>query len=197
MQPDLAEQVVRTRLTESAQLKDAIAKDASFHALIATVGKCLIEALGKGRRVYFLGNGGSAADAQHLAAELTGRYLRERSALPAMALNANSSAVTAIGNDYGYEYVFSRQIEAFGASGDVVVGITTSGNSENVIQAMRVAHEKKMITVGLTGKTGGRLRECVDHCICIPSNSTPRIQEAHIAVGHVLCELVEEGLFGD
>jgi D-sedoheptulose 7-phosphate isomerase len=141
------------------------------------------------------GNGGSAADAQHIAAEFVGRFNFDRPALPALALSVNSSCVTAIGNDFGFDQVFSRQIEALGAPGDVAIGITTSGNSPNVIRAMVAARKIGLKTVGFTGSTGGQLKEAVDHCICVPSDETPRIQECHILVGHVLSQLVEETLF--
>ena len=142
-------------------------------------------------------NGGSAADAQHLAAELVGRFGRERPALPALALTANTSALTAIGNDYGYEMIFARQLEALVASGDVAFGISTSGNSRNVVCGMVVARRKGLIGVAMTGRTGGALIRAVEYCIQIPSDDTPRIQEAHIMTGHILCEIVEHELFGE
>ena len=148
-----------------------------------------------GGMVFFFGNGGSAADSQHLAAELNGRFQRERRGLPGMALTTNTSSLTAIGNDYGYEVVFSRQLESLGAPGDIALGISTSGNAANVLRAMQVAREMKLVRVGLTGQSGGKLRHEVDYCIRIPSADTARIQEAHILVGHILCEIVEEGLF--
>ncbi|MGH9641616.1 MAG: SIS domain-containing protein, partial [Terriglobales bacterium] len=135
--------------------------------------------------------GGSAADAQHLAAEFVGRYLKERSALPALALTANTSALTAIANDYAYDLVFARQVQAVGNRGDVAFGISTSGNSPNVVKAMEVAAATGLVTVGLTGASGGRLRCVVEHCLCVPSNDTPRIQECHILTGHILCEIIE------
>ncbi len=137
------------------------------------------------------GNGGSAADAQHIAAELVGRFLRERKALPAMALTTDTSILTAIGNDYSFENVFSRQVEALGQAGDVAIGISTSGNSKNVIKAIQTAKKMEMITIGFTGESGGELKNCIDFCFQAPSQSTPHIQEAHLAVAHALCDIVE------
>ncbi len=156
--------------------------------------EALISAYSRGRKAIFFGNGGSAADAQHLAAEFVGRYLRERTPLPALALNANSSAVTAIGNDYGYAEVFARQLEALAVVGDVAVGISTSGNSPNVIQALRAARKLGLFTIGLTGASGGAVREFVDVLIAAPSDETPRIQECHILIGHALCDAVEQAV---
>jgi D-sedoheptulose 7-phosphate isomerase len=169
--------------------------NADVLAAIATAGDVLVGALIEGRKVLLFGNGGSAADAQHIAAEFVGRFNFDRPALPALALSVNSSCVTAIGNDFGFDQVFSRQIEALGAPGDVAIGITTSGNSPNVIRAMVAARKIGLQTIGFTGSTGGKLKEAVDHCICVPSDETPRIQECHILVGHVLSQLVEETLF--
>ncbi len=148
-----------------------------------------------GHKALFFGNGGSAADAQHLAAEFLGRYLRSRDPLPAVALNANSSAVTAIGNDYGYAEVFARQLQALAAPGDVAVAISTSGNSPSVIQAVTCARRLGLSTIALTGASGGRLRRLVDTLITVPSNDTPRIQECHILLGHALCDVVEQICF--
>jgi len=154
----------------------------------------LIAAYRHGRKALFFGNGGSAADAQHLAAEFLGRYLRERRPLPAAALHANTSAVTAIANDYGYEQVFSRQLQALAVPGDVAVGISTSGNSQSVIEALKIARQMGVYTVGLTGANGGHMRELVDVLIAAPSNETPLIQECHILIGHALCDAVEEAV---
>ena len=145
--------------------------------------------------MLLFGNGGSAADAQHIAAEFVGRFAFDRPALPALALSVNSSCVTAIGNDYGFDLVFSRQIEALARPGDLAIGISTSGNSSNVLQGLSVAREMGLCTVALTGCTGGKLKNVVDHCICAPSNETPRIQECHILIGHIISELVEETIF--
>ncbi len=149
-----------------------------------------------GHKVMFMGNGGSAADSQHLAAEFTGHYLHERRALPAMALSANTSAITAIGNDTSFDMIFVRQIEALGLPGDVAIGLSTSGNSRNVLLAMQVAQERKITTVALTGESGGLLKDVVDVCLRVPSAETPRIQECHIMVGHIVCEIVEQEVCG-
>lgn len=154
----------------------------------------LIEAYLEGHKAIFFGNGGSAADAQHLAAEFLGRYLREREPLPALALNTNTSAVTAIGNDYGYEQTFSRQLRALSSTGDVAVGISTSGNSRNVVEALACARELGLITIAMTGASGGQLRGMVDVLINVPSEETPRIQECHILAGHAICDAVESAI---
>jgi D-sedoheptulose 7-phosphate isomerase len=161
---------------------------------MSAAAEALISAYRTGRKAIFFGNGGSAADAQHLAAEFVGRYLHPRDPLPALALSVNSSTVTAIGNDYGYDEVFARQLEAFGVPGDVAVGISTSGKSENVIRAVARARQLGLFTVALTGSSGGHLRGQVDVLIAAPSDETPRIQECHILVGHALCDVVEQAI---
>jgi D-sedoheptulose 7-phosphate isomerase len=161
------------------------------------VAERLIGAFTAGKKALLFGNGGSAADAQHIAAELVGKFYFDRPALPAEALTVNTSSLTAIGNDYSFEQVFSRQIEAFGAAGDVCIGISTSGNSRNVVEAFRAARRKGIVTVALTGATGGQMATETDYCMRIPSTDTPRIQEHHILVGHIICELVEQALFAD
>lgn len=162
---------------------------------IAQTSEILIDALQKGNKALLFGNGGSAADAQHIAAELVGRFAFDRPALPALALSVNTSCVTAIGNDYGFEQVFSRQLEALARPGDVAIGISTSGNSANVLRALTTAKKMGLHTVALTGRTGGSLRSIVGHCICAPSAETPRIQECHILIGHIIAELVEREIF--
>jgi D-sedoheptulose 7-phosphate isomerase len=162
--------------------------------VMTKAAEALVSAYRAGRKAIFFGNGGSAADAQHLAAEFVGRYLRERRPLPALALNANSSAVTAIGNDYGYAEILARQLEALAVPGDVAVGISTSGNSPNVIQALRAARRLGLFTIALTGASGGACRELVDVLIAAPSEETPRIQECHILIGHSLCDAVEQAI---
>jgi D-sedoheptulose 7-phosphate isomerase len=169
--------------------------DADVLSAIATVSDIVLGALLQRHKVLLFGNGGSAADAQHIAAEFVGRFNFDRPALPALALSVNTSCVTAIGNDYGFDQVFSRQIEALGAPGDVAIGLSTSGNSPNVLRALLVAKKMGLHAVGLTGSSGGKLKEAVDYCICVPSNETPRIQECHILVGHVVSQLVEETIF--
>jgi D-sedoheptulose 7-phosphate isomerase len=144
-----------------------------------------------GGRLLACGNGGSAADAQHIAAELTGRFFRDRRPLPAMALHGNTSSLTAIGNDYGYDQVFAREVAAHGRPGDVLLALSTSGNSENVLRAIAAARETRMTVIGLTGQGGGKMRDLCDVCLCVPSASTPRIQECHILIGHTICELLE------
>jgi D-sedoheptulose 7-phosphate isomerase len=173
----------------------SLLQSSEYLSAVVKVADAMTKCLRSGNKVLFFGNGGSAADAQHLAAELSGRFLKERASLSGWALTTNSSVLTAIGNDYSFDDVFARQIQGMGSPDDIAFAISTSGNSPNVLRAVNVAREKKLVTVGLTGKTGGKLRGAVDHCICIPSDQTPRIQEAHILTGHILCELVEETLF--
>jgi D-sedoheptulose 7-phosphate isomerase len=151
----------------------------------------LLKALDAGNKVILFGNGGSAADSQHIAGELVSKFRRERKALPAIALTTDTSILTSIANDFGFEYVFARQVEALGAPGDIALGISTSGNSPNVIHALRVARQLGLVTIGFTGEDGGELKDAVDICFQVPSNSTPRIQEMHITVAHTLCELIE------
>ena len=189
--------LVLDRIQRSIEVKQALLKDASFREQVARAALEIVKSLRAGGKILFFGNGGSAADAQHLAAEFTGRYLKERRALPALALHGNSSAVTAIGNDYGFDLVFARQMEAFGREGDVAVGISTSGNSRNVLRALEVAKAKGIFTVALTGGSGGLMKKLADCTLCIPSEETPRIQECHILTGHIICEIAEEMLFED
>ncbi|MBS1608296.1 MAG: D-sedoheptulose 7-phosphate isomerase [Bacteroidetes bacterium] len=166
--------------------------------LIDTIGKIVdvtIKAFKSGNRIYFCGNGGSAADAQHLAAEFSGRFYIDRKALPAEALHCNTSYLTAVANDYSYDMVYSRIIGGIGDEGDVLIGLSTSGNSGNIIKAFEVAREKKIVTVGLTGKSGGKMKTVSDYLVNIPSTDTPRIQESHIMAGHIICQLVEEKYF--
>ena len=183
------------RLKESGDMKNKIAEDPELLGVIIKIAEIIIEAYRNGKKVILFGNGGSAADAQHITAELVGKYYLDRDPLPAVALTTNTSSLTAIGNDYSFDIVFARQLKALGQKGDVIIGISTSGNSENVIQAFKVAREMGLITVGFTGKSGGKLRSVADHCLCIPSDDTPRIQEGHITIGHIICEIVERELF--
>jgi len=182
--------ILRGNLERSIEVHNRILSTC-LPGLIAAAD-ALVSAYRAGHKALFFGNGGSAADAQHLAAEFVGRYLRQRGPMPALALNANSSAVTAIGNDYGYDQVFARQLEALAAPGDVAVGISTSGNSANVIEAVRCARRMGLFTIALTGISGGRLRDLVHVLIAVPSDETPRIQECHILIGHALCDAVEQ-----
>jgi D-sedoheptulose 7-phosphate isomerase len=181
----------------SVSLKQRLRDDPEYLAVVAKVGLLMAAALARQGQIFFCGNGGSAADAQHLAAELTGRFLRERGALPGMALTTNTSAITAIANDYSFDEVYSRQIEGLARTGDVVVGISTSGNSANVVRAIEAARRMGLATVAMTGRNGGHLAAAADHCIRVPSTETPRIQEAHILTGHILMEIIETELFRD
>jgi D-sedoheptulose 7-phosphate isomerase len=162
--------------------------------LIVQVSDCMVSCFKSGNKVMFCGNGGSAADAQHLAAEFMGRYLKERAPLPSIALNANTSSITAIGNDYGYEKIFERQVRGIGSEGDVLVGISTSGNSLNIVEAFQVAQKIGIKTVALTGNDGGKLSQLADINIIVPASDTPSIQEMHITVGHAICGFVEDAL---
>lgn len=164
--------------------------------VIEKIGVRLAKVLKAGRSVYIFGNGGSAADAQHIAAELEARFLRERRALPCHALTTNTSTLTAVGNDYGYEKTFSRQIEAYCRKGDAAIGISTSGNSANVLEAVKAARKLGATTIGLTNEKGGKLKGLVDLCLCVPSTDTQRVQECHMAVGHILCDIIESSMFG-
>jgi D-sedoheptulose 7-phosphate isomerase len=179
-------------IRESLSVKQAILSNSGLIQTIAMLGEEMSRALHAGRKVIFFGNGGSAADAQHMAAELVGRFVRERRALPALALTTNSSSLTAIGNDYSYEMVFARQVEAFGAAGDIAIGISTSGKSPNVIHGIRTAKNIGIVTAGMTGLCGRELEEVADYCLPVPSESTPRIQEAHPLIGHILCQIIDE-----
>jgi D-sedoheptulose 7-phosphate isomerase len=193
---DSLEARVKGRIQESVAVKEALLRDGELIRLVAEVGRSLAEALRAGHRAFLFGNGGSAADAQHIAAELVGRYKLERPGLPVVALTVNTSCLTAIGNDYSFEAIFARQVEALGSAGDVAIAISTTGNSLNVVLAIEAAQRKGMASVGLTGYQGGQLKGVVDRCICVPSEDTPRVQEAHILIGHILSEIVETELFG-
>jgi D-sedoheptulose 7-phosphate isomerase len=184
------------RIGRSIEVKEALRKDQHYQDLVMQSAMQIVKSLEAGGKVFFFGNGGSAADAQHLAAEFTGRFLKERRPLPAMALSVNSSSLTAIGNDYGFELVFARQLDALGKEGDVAVGISTSGNSPNVIKALEVANSKSIYTIALTGGSGGAMKNIAKCTLCMPSKETPRIQESHVLTGHLICEIVEEVMFG-
>jgi len=190
--------IIKSGLEESAQVKLAMAKN--MLGEIERMVTFVLAAINRGGKVVVFGNGGSAADAQHLVGELVGRFKLERPALPAIALSTNTSILTAIANDYGYDVVFSRQIEALVTEKDVVIGISTSGRSPNVIEAIKAAKKKGAKTIVLTGGKGGpsrgRMAEEADLVLAVPSDSTPRIQESHITIGHIVCELVEKELFG-
>lgn len=186
--------LIRRRIRESVAAKQELLTGAPKIAEVAAV---LVAALRRGGRILFFGNGGSAADAQHLAAELVGRFAMDRRPLPALALTVNTSTLTAIANDYGFEDVFVRQIMALGAPGDVAVGLSTGGRSLNVLRGVQAARQKGLVTVGMTGQDGGLLNEEVDYCLRVPTSVTARIQECHILIGHILCEIVEGELFAE
>ncbi len=182
-------------IQESIQVKERILGDSRLLNTIGEVATVCTTTLREGGKVFFCGNGGSAADAQHLAAELSGRFYYDRPPLPAEALSVNTSYLTAVANDYSFDEVFSRLLKGSGRPGDLLVALSTSGNSGNVINALLTARESGMITVGLTGATGGKMKLLCDYLINVPSDDTPRIQEAHILIGHILCQLIESSLF--
>ena len=186
---------VASSIEASISTQQSLLLDQQLVFTVARVCEVLVAALKAGNKVLLFGNGGSATDAQHIAAELVGRFAFDRPALPAIALTVDTSALTAIGNDYGFDHIFARQIEALARPGDVAIGISTSGNSPNVLSGLVAAKKIGLITVGLTGESAGKLRALVDHCICIPSQATPRIQECHHLIGHILSEVVEQELF--
>ncbi len=180
----------------SIQVKQQLLEDEHLVKQIQTVTEVITKAFQQGNSVYFAGNGGSAADAQHLAAEFSGRFYKDRKALPSDALHCNSSYLTAVANDYSYDVIYARLIEGLAKPGDVLVGISTSGNSGNIVKAFEMAKTIGVTTIGFTGQKGGTMKELGDYLINVPSNTTPRIQEAHILVGHIICELVEINIFG-
>ncbi len=184
-------------LKRSYQLLDDIKNDALLLELIQRSGIEMSRVFKGGYKVLLAGNGGSAADSQHLAAELVGRFAFERPSLPSVALTTDTSILTAIGNDYGYEHIFSRQINALGVKGDMFIAISTSGNSKNITEALKACKEKGIFTIGMTGSSGGAAKELCDICLCMPSDITQKIQEAHILVGHTICAYVEETIFPD
>jgi D-sedoheptulose 7-phosphate isomerase len=190
-------QVISARLRTHIDTLSLLEQDETLKAAIAQAVEKIVACFKAGGRVYFCGNGGSAADAQHLAAEFSGRFYFDRPVLPADALHCNTSYLTAVANDYGYEKVFARLISGLGRPGDILVGISTSGNSGNILRAFEVCREKSLCTIAMTGASGGKMREQADLLINVPSNDTPRIQEAHITVGHIICELVEQEIFGE
>lgn len=192
IEADMVTNILRSNIERSIEVHHQLISGCL--ADIAAAADALISAYRDGHKAVFFGNGGSAADAQHLAAEFVGRYLRERSPMPALALNGNSSAVTAVANDYGYDQIFVRQLRALATPGDVAVAISTSGNSPNVVQAVKGARRMGLYTIGLTGAPGGLLRGLADTVIVVPSEETPRIQECHILIGHALCDAVEQAV---
>ena len=188
--------MIRKHIKESISVKDKILKDSSLIKLIEEVSIKCTDVLKKGGKILLAGNGGSAADSQHISAEFVSRFYFDRPGLPSVALTTDTSALTAIGNDYGYENVFSRQIEALGNAGDIFIGISTSGKSKNVVNALISANKKNIHTVGLIGKNGGLMENLCKYCIKVPSSETPRIQESHILIGHIICSIVEDKIFG-
>jgi D-sedoheptulose 7-phosphate isomerase len=192
---NLLTEAIAAQLRETADNLRTMSQDGALHAAMAEVASACITALRNGNKILFAGNGGSAADAQHLAGELVSRFNYDRPGLPAFSLSTDTSVLTAIGNDYGYERLFARQIEAVGNAGDVFFGISTSGRSPNILNALRTARDKGLVTVGLTGRLGGDMPGLCDHCLRTPSDLTPRIQEGHISIGHTICYLIEQQLF--
>ena len=188
-------QKIKDIIRASIDVKQQVLQNEELLQTVGTVADEMVNALQKGNRIYFCGNGGSAADAQHLAAEFSGRFYTDRKALPAEALHCNTSYLTAVANDYSYDVVYARLIDGIGHKGDVLVGLSTSGNSGNIVKAFEAARSKGIITVGFTGATGGAMKQTSDHLINVPSSDTPRIQESHILLGHIICQLVEENYF--
>ena len=186
---------IKNLIQASIDVKVEVLSNTALQQTLATCVQKIATAFKNGNKVLFCGNGGSAADAQHLAAEFSGRFYTDREALPSEALHVNTSYLTAVANDYSYDVVYSRMIQGIGKPGDVLIGLSTSGNSINIIKAFETAREKQMITIGFTGATGGKMKQACDYLINIPSTDTPRIQESHILLGHIICQLVEEIIF--
>jgi len=186
---------IKNIIEESVLVKNKILANEQMLKNIDKLTNATVEALKNGHRVYFCGNGGSAADAQHLAAEFSGRFYLDRDALPAEALHCNTSYLTAVANDYSFDVIYARLVKGLAHKGDVLIGLSTSGNSANIVKAFETAREKGVITVGFTGEGGGKLKALSDYLFDVPSKNTPRIQESHIMVGHIICQLVEEKLF--
>ena len=187
--------VIKNSITESIAVKSRLLQDEALLDTIEKVITIAVAALKKGNRIYFCGNGGSASDAQHLAAELSGRFYTDRDALPAEALHCNTSYLTAVANDYSFDVIYARLVKGIANKGDILIGLSTSGNSGNIVKAFETAREKGVITVGFTGESGGKMKTLSDYLINVPSKDTPRIQESHILVGHIICQLVEERYF--
>lgn len=190
------QEYINKQIEESISLKSRILNDEKLTALIKKVCNLCVDIYKNDGKTLIAGNGGSAADAQHIAAEFVSKFYFDRPGLSSIALTTDTSTLTAIGNDYGYDELFARQIEANGRLGDVFIGISTSGNSKNILKALEKAKAMGIVTIGLTGEGGGDMVNICDYCIRVPSSSTPRIQEAHILIGHIICSVVEESLFG-
>jgi len=189
------EDAVRRQLRETSDVLACMMRDERLLAAVKAVADACVAALGNGNKLLFMGNGGSAADCQHLAGEMVSRFAYDRPALPAFALTVDSSVMTAIGNDYGYEHLFARQVEGVGRRGDVLFGFSTSGRSPNILAGLAAGRKLGLVTVAMTGNRKAEITRTVDHCIEIPSASTPRIQEGHIMVGHIVCAMIEERMF--
>lgn len=187
---------IKSHFEDSIKVKEEILQNAELVELIKEVALKVTAAYRNGNKTILAGNGGSAADAQHIAGEFVSRFYFDRPGIPSIAITTDTSILTAIGNDYGYDKLFSRQVQAQGVKGDIFIGISTSGNSANVIEALKVCKEKGILSVGLTGQSGGKMAELCDYCIKVPSNCTPRVQESHIVIGHIICAIVEESIFG-
>jgi len=188
---------IKNQIKKSYETKQAIYKDENLLEKIEEVANLCVELYRGDKKTILAGNGGSAADAQHIAAELVGRYGFDRPSIPSLALTTDTSNLTAIGNDYGYDYVFSRQLEGMGQDGDIFIGISTSGNSVNIINAFESAKKKGIKTIALVGRDGGKMAQIADISLIVPSDSTPRIQESHILIGHILCDIIEQEIFGN
>lgn len=187
---------IKEIIKSSISVKEQLLQNEALLEQINTTVKVITDAFNNGNAVYFAGNGGSAADAQHLAAEFSGRFYKDRKALPSDALHCNSSYLTAVANDYSYDVIYSRLLEGLAKKGDILVGISTSGNSKNIVKAFEMAESMGVTTIAFTGEKGGQMKSMANYVINVPSNTTPRIQESHILVGHIICELVEENIFG-
>jgi D-sedoheptulose 7-phosphate isomerase len=187
---------IKNIITSAINVKQQLLNNTAMLAKLDEISNKIVEAFRNGNKVLFCGNGGSAADAQHLAAEFSGRFYTDRDALPAEALHVNTSYLTAVANDYSYDVVYARLIKGTGQKGDVLIGLSTSGNSKNIVEAFKTAKEKQMLIIGFTGETGGKMKDLSDYLLNVPSTDTPRIQESHIMLGHIICQLVEERYFG-
>ncbi|WLQ76742.1 D-sedoheptulose 7-phosphate isomerase [Campylobacter jejuni] len=187
---------IKEHFQESILVKEQILKDENLITLIKNASLEIIKAYKNNNKTLLAGNGGSAADAQHIAGEFVSRFYFDRPGIASIALTTDTSILTAIGNDYGYENLFAKQVQAQGIKGDVFIGISTSGNSKNILKALKLCKQKEIISIGLSGASGGAMNELCDYCIKVPSTCTPRIQEAHILIGHIICAIVEEELFG-
>lgn len=193
---DKLKKYVKNQILESISIKELMLNDEKIIKVISNVALLFVDAYKNDKKILFAGNGGSAADAQHIAGELVSRFYFDRPGLPAIALTTDTSILTAIGNDYSYDKIFSRQIQANGVAGDIFFGISTSGNSKNILNGVMESKKMGITSIGLTGKYGGKIKDLCDYCICVPSEETPRIQESHLLIEHIICAIVEEKIFG-